>query len=45
MSLGLAGRRKEAQEEGKKFAQLLKAPTAAKPNEGFLAIQVCPLDC
>ena len=27
------------QEEGKKFAQKLKAPSAAAPNEGFLAIQ------
>jgi hypothetical protein len=36
---GLAGHRKEAQEEGKKFAQMLKAPSPAAPNEGFIAIQ------
>lgn len=41
LGTGLAGRRKEAQEEGKKFATMLKAPTATKPHEGFLAIQDC----
>ena len=39
MGTGLAGRRKEAQEEGKVFAQKLKAPTAAAPHNGFIAIQ------
>ena len=39
LGTGLAGRRREAQLEGKKFAQLLTAPTAAQPNNGFIAIQ------
>ena len=39
LGTGLAGRRREAQEEGKAFAQKLTAPSAAKPNDGFIAIQ------
>lgn len=44
LGTGLAGRRKEAQEEGKKFAQMLRAPTRAKPNDGFIALQVCNIE-
>lgn len=40
LGTGLAGRRKEAQDEGKKFARMLRAPTASKPHDGFIAIQV-----
>lgn len=40
LGTGLAGRRKEAQEGGKKFAQMLKAPSSQHPHQGFIAIQV-----
>lgn len=40
LGTGLAGRRKEAQTEGKKLAQMLKAPTPRQPSNGFIAIQV-----
>jgi hypothetical protein len=36
---GVANRRTIAQAEGKKWAQALKAPTAEKPGDGFMAIQ------
>ena len=39
LGTGLAGRRKESQEEGKKLAQRLLAPSMVKPHQGFLAIQ------
>ena len=41
LGTGLAGRRIEAKEAGKKLAQMLMRPSKAtpKPNEGFLAIQ------
>lgn len=39
LGTGLAGRRKEAQDEGKKLAQMLQAPTQEKQSLGFLAIQ------
>lgn len=39
LGTGLAGRRKEAQEVGKKLAKALKSPSACNPNEGFMAIQ------
>lgn len=41
---GLAGRRKEAQDEGKKLAMMLKAPTDREPHNGFIAIQVSTAD-
>ena len=41
LGTGLAGRRKETQEEGKKLAQMLKAPLTLSPHDGFLAIQAC----
>jgi hypothetical protein len=36
---GVANRRIIAQTEGKKWAQALRAPTAEKPGDGFMAIQ------
>ncbi|KAL3919436.1 MAG: hypothetical protein SGPRY_005631, partial [Prymnesium sp.] len=39
LGTGLAGRRKEAQDADKKYAQMLKACTSQNPGSGFLAIQ------
>ena len=39
LGVGLTARRVEAQNEGKRFANQLKAPSDEKPNDGFIAIQ------